>query len=339
MSQPKIKIGQIGVCHEHAGAKMQALRQLTNRFEIVGVVDDRDTKAARFAGDNLEPYDGLTWMTEDQLLNTPGLQAVLVETPNTDLVPTAMRCMQRNLTMHMDKPGGEDLASFKSLLDGCKERQLPFQMGYMFRSNPAMRFAIKAVHAGWLGDVFEIQASMSHDYGGDAYQPYMGKFKGGIMFNLGCHLIDLMVQIMGRPTCVTPFLKTTAGLDDAIKNNCMSVLEYPNALVTVRACSKEVKGHGKRNLKICGTNGSIELVPLERFDGQPLQLQLTLKQTAGDYAAGDHTVDFGIKTNRYTDQLTELADIIQGKMTNPFTYEHDALVQEVMLAAAGYCQL
>ncbi|MAX23479.1 MAG: dehydrogenase [Phycisphaeraceae bacterium] len=339
MSLPKIKIGQIGVCHEHAGAKMQALRQLTDLFEIVGVVDDRDTTAARFAGDNLEPYDGLTWMTEDQLLNTPDLQAVLVETPNTDLVPAAMRCMKRNLAMHMDKPGGEDLALFRTLLDGCKERQLPFQMGYMFRSNPAMRFAIKAVHDGWLGDVFEIQASMSHDYGGDAYQPYMGQFKGGIMFNLGCHLIDLMVQIMGRPTCVTPFLKTTAGLDDAIKNNCMSVLEYSNALVTVRACSKEVKGHGKRNLKICGTNGSIELVPLERFDGQPLQLQLTLKYPAGDYAEGVHTVDFGIKTNRYTDQLTELADIIHGKITNPFTYEHDALVQEVVLAAAGYRQL
>ncbi|MFG0247731.1 MAG: Gfo/Idh/MocA family protein [Phycisphaeraceae bacterium JB051] len=339
MSQPKIKIGQIGVCHEHAGVKMQALRQLTDRFEIVGVVDDRNTTAARFAGDDLEPYDGLTWMTEEQLLNTPGLQAVLVETPNTDLVPTTIRCMERNLAIHMDKPGGEDMALFQTLLEGCKERQLPFQMGYMFRSNPAMRFAIKAVHEGWLGDVFEIQASMSHDYGGDAYQPYMGKFKGGIMFNLGCHLIDLMVQIMGRPTSVTPFLKTTAGLDDAIKNNCMSVLEYPNALVTVRACSKEVKGHGKRNLKICGTNGSIELIPLERFDGQPLQLQLTLKDPAGDYPPGVHTMDFGIKTNRYTDQLTEFADIIQGKLTNPFTYDHDNLVQQVVLAASGYCQL
>jgi predicted dehydrogenase len=326
MDQPKIKIGQIGICHEHASAKMQALRLLPYLFEIVGVVDDRHTQAARFAGDNLEPYDGLNWMTEDELLNTPGLQAVLIETPNTDLVPTAMRCLERNLAMHMDKPGGEDMALFQSLLDGCKQRNLPFQMGYMFRNNPAMLFADDIIKQGWLGDVFEIQAGMSHDYGGDAYQPYIGKFKGGIMFNLGCHLIDQ----------VTPFLKTTACLENTIKNNCMSILEYPNALVTIRACSKEVKGHGKRTLKICGTLGSIELVPLERFDGQPLTLTLTLKQDTDQYTAGMHTIDFGVKTNRYTDQLTELADIIHGRIANPFTYEHDTTVQRVVLAAAGY---
>ncbi len=45
---------------------------------------------------------------------------------------------------------------------------LPFQMGYMFRGNPAFNWIRKAVEKGWLGDVFEIQASMSHNYGGDA---------------------------------------------------------------------------------------------------------------------------------------------------------------------------
>lgn len=332
----RIRIGQIGVCHEHAAGKMAAMRLRPDVFEIVGVVDDRNTAAAKFAGDDLTPYDGLKWLTEEELLNTPGLQAVTVETPNLDLVPAAMRCMERNLAMHMDKPGGDDLSLFGKLLDGCKARGLPFQMGYMFRANPAMQWVIKAVRQGWLGDVFEVQASMSHNYGGQEYQEYIAQFPGGIMFNLGCHLIDLVVAIMGRPEGVTPFHKSAPGYPARINNNCLAVLEYPHATATVRACSMEVDGLSRRRFKLCGTKGSVELCPMERFDGKPLQMNLVLKEPAGQYAAGAHTVDFGAIRDRYEDQMLELAKIINGQITNPCNYEHDYLVHEVVLAAAGY---
>lgn len=332
----KIKIGQIGVCHEHAAGKIKTLRGMLDVYEIAGVVDDRNSTAAKFAGKDLKPYEGLKWMTEEELFKTPGLQAVTVETPNLDLVPAALRCMEKNLAMHMDKPGGEDLKLFGKLLKGCKERNLPFQMGYMFRNNPAMQWTIKALRQGWLGEIFEIQADMSHNYGGSDYQKYLGEFKGGIMFNLGCHLIDFIIAMLGRPEKITPFLKSSPGFPSAIKNNCLTIIEYPNATATVRACSMEVDGLNRRRFKLCGTKGSVELCPLERFDGQPLQMCLTLLEGNPEYTAGTHIVDFGIKRDRYEDQLLELAKIINGEMKNPYTYEHDYLVQELTLAAAGY---
>ena len=161
----RIKIGQIGVCHEHAAGKIQALRLRPDVFELVGVVDDRASAAAKFAGSDLKPFEGLPWLTEEALFATPGLQAVTIETPNGDLVPTALRCLEHGLAMHMDKPGGEALDLFARLRRGCEARKLPFQMGYMFRHNPAMQWCVRAVRQGWLGDVFEIQAGMSHDYG------------------------------------------------------------------------------------------------------------------------------------------------------------------------------
>ena len=91
-AKQRIKIGQIGICHEHAAGKLNTVKQLPDVYEIVGVVDDRKTEAARFAGNNLKPYEGQKWMTEEELFATPGLQAVMVETPNSDLVPTALRC-------------------------------------------------------------------------------------------------------------------------------------------------------------------------------------------------------------------------------------------------------
>ena len=111
--------------------------------------------------------------------------------------------------LHMDKPAGESLSAFKKVMDEAARRGLTVQMGYMFRNNPAMQLCQKAVREGWLGDIFHVRADMGHHYGGESYQRYLSNFKGGIMFNLGCHHIDMIVSMLGRPEKVTPFLKST----------------------------------------------------------------------------------------------------------------------------------
>lgn len=333
----RIRIAQIGITPEHANGKMYSLRKLSEVFDIVGYVDDREfSKSPRFGNDFVKPYEGLRKLTLDEAFNMPGLQAVTVEVPNNELVPVALRCMERNLAMHMDKPGGEDLALYKTLLDGCKERNLPFQMGFMFRGNPAFQFCIAAIRNKLIGEVFELEADMNHCYGGEPYQEYIGKFAGGIMYNLGCHLIDFVAAALGRPENVTPFLKSAPGYPAAIRNNCMAVLEYPHAIVTLRSCSKDIANTDGRRMKIVGTNGSIAFNPLERFDGKPVELSLNLAAAAGEFPAGKHTLRFPPQADRYEAQLLELARIIRGEIQNPYSYEHDCLVHEVTLAAAGY---
>ncbi|QYY35650.1 Gfo/Idh/MocA family oxidoreductase [Ruficoccus sp. ZRK36] len=331
-----LKIGQIGICHEHASGKMNSLKLRPELFDIVGVVDDRDTQAAHIAITDLEPYAGLPWLSEEELFRTPGLEAVAVEVPNLDLVAAAERCLAQGLPIHLDKPGGENLADFERLRWGYEEQGLAFQMGYMFRGNPAMNWILDATRKGWLGEIFEVQGCMSHDYGGEEYQPYIGSFRGGIMFNLGCHLIDFVVSLLGMPTGVTPILKTAPGDESYIKNNCLTILEYPTATATLRACSREVGATKRRRLKVCGTGGTVEIFPMERFDGEVLRMELILRDDACDFAAGAHTLEFGPVRDRYEDELVDFYRMIRGEISNPYSAEHDCQVQEVLLAAAGY---
>ncbi len=79
----RIKIGQIGIGHNHASAKMAAFRKLADHYEVVGVVEP-DPEWRKKRG-NDPAYRDLTWMTEEQLLNTKGLAAVAVETDVCDL--------------------------------------------------------------------------------------------------------------------------------------------------------------------------------------------------------------------------------------------------------------
>jgi predicted dehydrogenase len=336
----KIKIGQIGIGHEHAAGKITTLKNMPEVFEIVGVVDDRATsKGATFLpADHLKSYEGLKFMTEEELFASADLQAVLVETPNADLVPTALRCMEKNLAIHMDKPGGEDLELFKKLRKGCEVKNLPFQIGYMFRGNPAIQFCKRIVREKWLGEIYDIQATMSHNYGDDAYHEYLSSFKGGIMFNLGGHLLDVIGAMMGPPKRIMSVLKSTPGKASLDKNNCQALLEYSKATVTLRACSIELGAgdQGGRPLKICGTNGTAYLCPLECFNGHSLKLHLSLREGNAEYSAGSHLVEFEPQKDRYQVQLLELAKIINAETSNPYNYDHDCLVQKLLLAASGY---
>lgn len=327
-----IKIGQIGVGHEHASGKIDALRRLSDFYEVVGVV-------AEEAPDwfSRKAYEGLEFMTQEQLLDMPGLQAVAVETNMPDLVTTATRCMERDLHMHMDKPGGEALEPFRRLVDGCETRGIAIQLGYMYRTNPAIQFCFRALREDWLGDIFEVHAVMSR-YDEDPYRRFLARFPGGAMFNFGSHLIDLAIAMLGRPSNVVSFQQATR--DDGLKDSGLAVLEYPRATATIRSSVVEADGMKHRRLIVCGTKGTVEICPLERPWGcyrlDPLRVRLTVREDNPQYTAGTHIVDVGVMNGRYEDQLIELARVINGEIENPYTYEHELLVQETLLAAAGY---
>jgi len=103
----------------------------------------------------------------------------------------------------------------------------------------------------------------------------------------------------------------------------------------VAACSRTAGNVDARMCRIIGDKGSIAFSPLERFDGSAIEVKLHLREGNDVYPAGMHTLKFPPQRDRYAVQLTELAEIIRGRKRNPYSYEHDALVHEVTLAAAG----
>jgi len=328
----RIKIGQIGVGHEHASGIMLALRNLPNQYEVVGVVEEPDP-----GWPDPRAYEGVPRLSEAELLATPGLRAVAVETNMPLLAETALRCADRGLHLHVDKPGGESLAPFIALADACRTRGLALQMGYMYRYNPAICFCLRALREGWLGEPFELHLAMSR-WDNDAYRRFLADYPGGAMYNFGSHLIDLAVAFLGRPRQVHAFQGQTR--DDGLCDNGLAVLEYPRCTATIRASIAEVDGMKHRRLILCGTRGTVEVCPLEqpwdRYATHPLQVRLTLLEGNAEYAAGTHLVDVGVMHGRYEAQLMELARVIRGEMANPWPYEHELLTQQVLLAAAGY---
>lgn len=319
-----IKYGQIGVGHAHAN-KIQAYHA-SEDYEVVGVVEP--DPVLRAAAMQSSVYQGLPFLTEEQLFNMSGLQVVGVETRVRDLLATAERCVRAGMHVHVDKPAGASLSHFRRLLDEAARRHLVVQMGYMYRYNPGVVLLRELLRNGWLGDVFEVHAVMSK-LGDSGMRSELAEFSGGTMFELGCHLIDLVQGILGNPDAVHAFPRHSARESDTLQDNMLAVFEYPKATATVRTSILEVDGFARRHLTVCGTDGTLHIQPLDRPTAK-----LTLRHAHGRYVKGAQEISFPDYT-RYTSDAADLAKIIRHEKDADFSYEHDFEVQRSVLLASN----
>lgn len=332
----RIKIGQIGIGHFHAEGKMATVRKHPDVFEVVGIAESDPANMAKYAGH--PTYRGLTWMSQDELLAHPGIQAVLVETNEWDLVPAAKCCVSAGLHVHLDKPAGEDLNAYAVLLREAQRKRLAVQLGYMYRYNPAVQYCYQAVKSGLLGEIFAVDTVMNTEHTREVRE-YLGRFYGGTMYIFGCHLADLVIALLGMPDDIVPHQKKTwlDGVD--VYDSGLAVFSYPHGTSTVRTTSVEVKGFARRQLVISGSRGTIEVKPLEG----PPALTLALAEYPRKHAEYSHDADVRLQTialpgtaGRYDEQLLDFAAMVRGDKENPFSYAHELQVQAATLKASGF---
>lgn len=322
-SKPKIKVGQIGVGHAHA-SKLSVYRD-SPEYEVVGIVEPDDELRRR--AQETAPYKGLPFMTQEQLLNVPGLQAVLVETRVRDLLQTAEVCIAAGKHVHLDKPAGASLPQYERLLKNAERQKLLVQMGYMFRYNPAVVMLRQALKNGWLGDVFEVTTVMSKVVPSTERQK-LAEFSGGIMFELGCHVIDLVIGVLGQPTAITPFAQHASPQNDKLTDNMLAVFDYPRAIATVKSSAQEVDGGERRQFTVCGTEGTFHIQPLDNPS-----VRVTYSKPRGEFKAGYQEIRLP-KYSRYVGDAADMAAIIRGDKACDFSYEHDLIVQRSVLQAS-----
>jgi len=321
----QVRVGMLGTWHSHASGKMTALREQPDRFEVVGVAQTGN--ASRAVLPSGRAYAGLQPMTEAELLGTPGLDAVIIECERREFVPAALRCAAAGKHVHLEKPAGPTLAPFRDLVGLCREKDLVLQMGYMFRYNPGLQFCFRAAREGWLGDIYEIHGVIGKVFSQQARKED-AEFAGGAMYELGCHLIDPVVHIMGQPNKVHSFIQHTS--QDAMADNTLAVLEYEKATATIRCSAVDYDGFGRRQFAVYGTKGSLTLLPLE-----PARLVLNLAQPQGGYSKGRQEVSLPAARGRYDEQMEAFGKMVLGEKEPSFTLDHDLVVQETVLRACG----
>jgi len=321
----RIRAAMIGSGHGHAHSKILALESMAE-YEFVGLArPDADDPAIGPA------FARVRTLREREILEDRSIEMVAVEfaDPDTNL-RWAQRCVDAGKWVHLDKPPGSSLPAFRKLLADARRRGRAVQMGYQWRYHPAMQAAFEAARKGWLGEVYRFRASIDKPILADERR-HLAKYKGGMMFSEGCHLIDRATALLGKPARVRSIIRHHGALDDGLADNNLAVLEYPRAIAEISMAGFDPQGNQHRYVEVLGTNGSAKASPFA-----PARLTVTLKEARGPYQAGEQTLTPPDPPGKpYTPDFSILAAAIRRGVAPDYTPEHDLMTHEVLLEACG----
>ena len=326
----KIKIAQIGTSKNSHGVQIwKSLNKQTDIFDVVGYAFPENERE-KFS-DRMKYYDGYREMTVDEILSDPEIEAVVVETEEIYLTKYALMVAKAGKHLHMEKPGGLSLADFEELIGVLKEKNLVFSTGYMYRFNPKIKEALQRIKNGELGKIYAVEAHMSCKHS-QSIRKWLEPLPGGMLFFLGCHLIDLIYQIQGDPEEVIP-LSCSTGIDGIESDDLgMVVFKYRDGVSFAKASDNECGGFLRRQLVICGEKGTIEIKPLEvPADGG----QYTVSSESLDedwfkpWEASQSEVH-----DRYDGMMKNFAELVRGK-ENPYSYDYELNLYKLILRSCG----
>ena len=155
------------------------------------------------------------------------------------------------------------------------------------------------------------------------------------MFYLGCHLMDLVMQIQGLPLSVHPFLCCTETEGVSARDFGMGVLQYPRGYSLIKASAVEIGGYARRQLVISGTKGTVEIKPLEMpVIDEKLSATVTEYRNPQDWCDRGF-VTYGLPFDRYDSMMASFAAMVRGEKENPWNYDYELNLYKNMIRLCG----
>ncbi len=327
----KVRIAQIGTSrYSHGNMIFDTLKKRVDLFEIVGYCFPENERE-KFP-EAIQRFEGYKELSLEEILNDKSIEAVAIETEEIYLTKYALLAARAGKHIHMEKPGGICLEDFEALIAEVKANGKVFHTGYMYRYNPEIRRLMEQVKNDELGEIISVEAQMNCDHNKETRE-WLQAFPDGITFFLGCHLIDLIVQIQGFPTKIHCLNKSTGRDGLASKDLGMVVLEYPNGLSYAKVNTNEIGGFMRRQLVVCGTKKTVVIQPLEAFAGDKLSCTVKEYESHGWGDVGKQRASDLF--DRYEDMIVTFGEMVKGSKKNPYSYEYELELYRTILRCCG----
>ncbi len=335
-----VKVAQIGTRHDHAIAAFRSLLKQKEYFDLIGLAESPSPAPNPVVPASYsEEYAQVPCYTIEELLNMDDLEAVVIECEEESATAVALPFAEKGVAVYMDKPGSQDIQLFEKFISVVKEKTLPFQMGYMYRFNPSILHLMKLIEEGALGEIYSVEAHMDCWHAIEKRQ-WLDKHTGGMMYFLGCHLIDMIYRIMGEPEEVIPMNMPT-GLDSVTAEDYgFCALRYKNGVSFAKTCACEVGGFLRRQLVVTGSKGTYEIrpweLPCEGGQCSPSRFTpLTDKVRAWGTDVSE-PLDFP-PCDRYDNMMKFFAETVRGK-ENPYTPDYELKLFRLVMKCCGYSE-
>ena len=183
--------GGIGTLHAEAASKAG--------WHIAAVCDVDSARVEAL----VQKHSGARAFTQvDDMLALPGAAAVVIAVPNALHKEIAIAAMRAGKDVLLEKPMAMSVAECDSILEERDRTKRILQLGFVCRCTPMADAARRLIQSQRLGNIYHAKASIYRRRG----IPGLGRWfttksqsGGGVLIDLGVHLVDLVMHLTGYP--------------------------------------------------------------------------------------------------------------------------------------------
>ncbi len=329
---PPMRLGMLGMWHTHADGIVSRVAENPKEFALAGFWDP-DAEVVAERRKRWEPkIPGFRVFEKPEALLGEKLDGVVVEGRVFENLKLARLALESGRPILLEKPAGDSLEEHRALIDLARRKRLHVQLIYLFRYMSVVQEMLARAKRGDLGRVYEFRARLPKDlpsYG--RYVEELGRYKGGIFFEMAGHVIDMMVAILGKPRSVAPFLGHHHAVPGDFVDHGVAVFGFERAWGIVEVPALETVPHARR-IEVYGTGGACAIPHLGSGHLANRAVQPIDVCAAG--AAEWKRIDLPAATLQIRD-LREFAAVVGGRKEPDFSMDHDLAVQDALLRSSA----
>jgi len=172
----------------------------------------------------------------DDIINDPGIELVLVGSPNTSHFDLTKQALLANKHVLVEKPFTITSAEADELIALAKKQHRVLSVHHNRRFDSGHNTVKKVLASGALGTLAEME--VHYDRYRLGLRPAAWREKplpgSGIFYDLGAHLIDATLDLFGKPKELTCMLTTQRPGGLEVEDNFELILWYPGLKVTLK---------------------------------------------------------------------------------------------------------
>ncbi|GGD57625.1 Gfo/Idh/MocA family protein [Paenibacillus nasutitermitis] len=194
----KIRIGIIGAGNIGT-VHMGEFSKLSGECEIAGVTDLDLSRAEQRAG---EFKIAKVFQSNDDLINSPDIDAVIIGVPNQFHAPLAVQALEAGKHVLLEKPMGLHVDAARQIVKASRLSDKTLMVAHQMRWESVPMQIKQQVEAGELGDIYTAKAGWFRRKGIPGWGTWFTQKEqsgGGPLIDIGVHLLDLALHLMGSP--------------------------------------------------------------------------------------------------------------------------------------------
>jgi predicted dehydrogenase len=199
----------------------------SGRMEIAACHSRTDAKMATFT----KKYGGVPKRSYEDLLRDPGIDAVVLTTPNSLHASQTIEAAGMKKHIFVEKPMALSVRDCRNMITAAKEAGVILAVGHKERRTARVRLAKEFIDKGAIGEIILAEANHSDAHGmkltPEMWKWYRKETPGGPLCNQTVHLADNLHYLVGPIKRVSAFIGKVCGkaeTDDVIS----ATVEFEN---------------------------------------------------------------------------------------------------------------